>query len=808
MIDRLGGGGMGDVYSAWDEELRRRVALKVIRDHIGPERRAAVLQEARALARLRDPHVVGVHDVGQVDDAVFVSMDLLEGKNLREWVEAARPPWSQRVEIILQCARGLWAAHESGLVHHDVKPSNVVVEIRDEQPWATLIDFGLAADASGSSEVRGGTIAYMAPERRDGGPGDAASDQWSLALMATELLSGSRPSLDAALAGDLGACGAAAPVLRRALRRDPSQRYRDVESFSRAVRSATRSRSWRRLAVVAVALAASVGVALWGAKEAPCDEQARAWVDANASSPRVAAALGRLATDAATLASPMRDQVEAWQEAWTGELTAACTGGERPGPTCRDAQIEQWVATLDALVGPSTGPEGRWGILAEAGRLVAPCSEANEEISEGEARVRALEVALRHSEALGVAHEMLSSVPPRSNARARMLSRMSTLQRRMDDLETSLRLADEAMLLAAKIGDHRVVARTAIDRVHTLVTQGELSRAEDAVRVARSLVAAADDAPELLAGLLGARAYVHEIRFRMSDALADYAEALEIKRQIAPGSVHEAKSLEALGYALGRAGDCEAAVERVWAAIDVFRALFGPETPWEGEALQTIARCQAQAGDDEAAVATSEKSAEILGAALGHQSLERGLALEDLGDILVGIGRDADARTPYVESARIKRAVLGPNHVETLLAEVHLGWYLVSLGDLEPGRRYLDSALESAASAPNLEGVEWAQIEAARAALLEAEGDLEGAFMAQRKSVEHHRTALADMPRLWVEPLMNLASLEARLGRLEQARSTYAEARQVAVGLPGASVEKLVARIDEAVGALAPAGTD
>ena len=145
----LGQGGAGRVYSAYDPQLDRRVALKVLRPELvagmAPEHsRELLLTEARAMARLQHPNVVGVHEAGEVDGLIYVAMDHVDGGSLSGWL-ARRPaprPWKEILPLFLQAGRGLAAAHAAGLVHRDFKPDNVLL---DREGRARVSDFGLAS---------------------------------------------------------------------------------------------------------------------------------------------------------------------------------------------------------------------------------------------------------------------------------------------------------------------------------------------------------------------------------------------------------------------------------------------------------------------------------------------------------------------------------------------------------------------------------------------------------------------------------------------------------------------------------------
>ncbi|MEO8840528.1 MAG: protein kinase [Kofleriaceae bacterium] len=199
----LGSGGMGIVYRAWDPQLARSVAIKVVRRASDDEKgRARLIREAQALARLSHPNVCHVYDVGTDDEEVWVAMELIDGVSLREWAAINR---DGVIDVLLGAARGIAAAHDAGLVHRDIKPENVLVT-RDGR--AIVTDFGLARgedaiDPNASTlstdphltatGAIAGTPAYIAPEQLTGEPIDARVDQFAYAVMAWELLTGTKP---------------------------------------------------------------------------------------------------------------------------------------------------------------------------------------------------------------------------------------------------------------------------------------------------------------------------------------------------------------------------------------------------------------------------------------------------------------------------------------------------------------------------------------------------------------------------------------------------------------------------------------
>ncbi len=207
----LGSGGMGAVYLAVDSRLHRRVALKVILDSDKPEelteQAARLLREARSAASLTHPNVVAVFDVGEIDGRVYLAMEYVVGKTVRDLMRDQDISWQRRLRWLVECARALAAAHRDGLVHRDIKPENVMV--RDDG-LVKVLDFGIArrttapVDPTGKTEhariatltgkgLITGTPMYMAPEQLKGGDPDTRTDQFSWGVMSYEVLAGERP---------------------------------------------------------------------------------------------------------------------------------------------------------------------------------------------------------------------------------------------------------------------------------------------------------------------------------------------------------------------------------------------------------------------------------------------------------------------------------------------------------------------------------------------------------------------------------------------------------------------------------------
>jgi eukaryotic-like serine/threonine-protein kinase len=271
LVEEIGRGGMGRVFRAHHRRLGRDVAVKLLPPEVArdPEHQARFEREARALARLDHPNVVRVHDAGGEGERAYVVMELVEGRSLAE-----EAPISVRraLEVALQACDALAYAHARGVIHRDVKPSNLLA---DASGRVKVADFGLARIAAPeegapltAANVVPGTPAFMAPEALAGAPPSPSMDVYSLGATLYALVAGRPP------AGDFESLPAPLDsIVRRALASDPARRYPSIEAMRRDVEAAlgdrtdgdlpAEERAWVR--VVALVETIATAVVLWAA---------------------------------------------------------------------------------------------------------------------------------------------------------------------------------------------------------------------------------------------------------------------------------------------------------------------------------------------------------------------------------------------------------------------------------------------------------------------------------------------------------------------------------------------------------------
>ena len=384
VLEVLGAGGMGVVYGAFDPELQRKVALKLVRAEFAGldiELRARLTREAQAMARIRHPNVITVFDVGTYADRLFVAMEVIDGWTLTSWQAARTRSVEEILRVFAAAGAGLAAAHAAGLVHRDFKPDNILI---GGDGHVCVTDFGLvrpvAGDVDESEEpsspdatVEGeltragavvGTPAYMAPEQMRGAPADGRADQFSFCVALFEALYGVRPfpgkslaELEGAILGGQrlrarrkGVPASVKRALARGLAGDAAARFDSMDALLRALAPPRRRSVAFATAAVAgfVGVSALAGVTQWrGDRARMChgaaSRLAGAW-DAERRS-AVFAALGGdggSADRAARVVAALDDYAGRWTRAYTDACEATRVRGEQS-----EARLDLRMQCLD-----------------------------------------------------------------------------------------------------------------------------------------------------------------------------------------------------------------------------------------------------------------------------------------------------------------------------------------------------------------------------------------------------------------------------------------------------------------------------
>ncbi len=720
ILGTIGRGAMGTVLAAWDPVLDRKVALKVLHAASGDD--VALLGEARALARLTHPNVVGVYEADEIDGRVVIAMQFVAGMNLHEWLRVRPRTWREVVPLFAAIARGLAAAHDAGVVHGDLKPENVLVGEHDD---VRIADFGTArvlADAA--DEAGGGTPSYLAPERLAGGPASAAADQWAFCVSMHQALFGARPFKGATL-GELRestAAGVAMPtnrgvprrilaVVQRGLAPAPADRWPDMHAIAGELARDGRRGRW----VVGLAAAASICGAAWFSASRERDPCAGDPGDADAiwsteARDRIRAEF--VATGAGG-ADAVADRVDALmtarREAWMAARREVCEAS-RVRAVQSDTLHDLRMRCLDRRAGESAALVD---VLSNADALamtdavtaivdmpeLARCDAdrvqqieyAEPDTPHRRTAVEAARVELdraRAAQALGRyedALEIAGSVAAHSDAlgfaplQAEALAQLGAAQARVSAPGVAEPTLRRARLLAAEIGNDRLVAEVMVRWLRTAMFTDELPRVDELAEHAR--------AAALRAGVSTAEieAIVGEARLQAGDvdgaiAALDVALANEMRPD------RRAIVQVGLGSAALAKGDRETALQRYEDALATATTHLGVGHPGLGFYEHRVGRGQREVGRLDDALTTLRRVLTSREAALGPDDRAVASVLADLAATERELGRLDDAATHQERALSIRTAEYGDDHprVADLLA---------GLAEIEHARGRHDAAL-------------------------------------------------------------------------------------------------------------------
>jgi len=724
VLEPVGAGGMGVVYAAYDADLDRKVALKVLHEHGRGDDRAQrrMLREAQAMARLSHPNVITVHEVRVVGERLFISMEFVEGGTLGQWLARERPELSRILAMFRGIGRGLCAAHAAGLVHRDVKPDNVLIGA-DERPRVT--DFGLARpsddglEASDARQSHGsgppspplaalaessrsadtltrtgalvGTPAYMAPEQFLRQTTTAASDQFGFCVVLYEALYGRRPfpgrtlhQLAAnVLNGSVEGTGDdrevprwLRQVVQRGLSLRPEDRFPSMEALVASLEPAP-PRARRRVVLAGLAGAGLIGATLLAAREMTAPDRCvrgQATIDAlwteGAREP-IRRALSRgdsaYATQTATRAV---ERLDAYAAAWSTSHRDACEGYQRGELSdealdlrgaCLDERREELSALLEVLVQPD--PKVRRHAVEAIEDL--PALSTCEDLEALRARVP----LPRDPDQLARVQQL-----ERDLARARAL-------RHAGRYEAGFTVAAASVQSARELDYGPLLAQALRERAELEHSRGNWERAAaDLLESWQIALVAGDDALAAMDLVDTVKVLGHDLanidaaRIRVDDAAA----MIERVRRFDPSL---ASSLEG-ELAFGRA-QLEMRTRRFDAAIELFErsreravADSGHESLDEARILAALSTALTAKGEFEASLPIEEHVLAIYTERLGPHHPTTGHALNNTGLVLKHLARYEESarhfeRAQVVLSASLREGHRSRQMVDLNLAEVY-----------------------------------------------------------------------------------------------------------------------------------------
>jgi len=702
VLEEIGAGGMGLVFSAYDPELNRKVALKLLRPNQSERKKARsrLLQEAQALAKLAHPNVITVYDVGTIGERVFVAMELVEGTTLKGWLAEKQRRWDEVLEVFVPAGRGLAAAHAANLVHRDFKPDNVLIG-RDGR--VRVMDFGLARpvhsehggpeepDDDDDDDHRSeaidepmltqtgsimGTPAYMAPEQHLGQPTDARSDQFSFCIALYQGLYGERP-FEGEDAGTLTEQktkgkirepkqGVTVPgwvrrVLVRGLAANPADRFPSMDELLTELGKDPRVLRRKILTVtgVAAAMIGTVAGVHWLRRQPrvcldSADKLAEVWHDERKA--EVSAGLGAVSGSfvPATVAL-VETTLDEYGKSWVQMHTEACEATRLRGEQStrllerRNQCLQERLDELDALA----------TILAKADTVVA-----------AQAGFAALELAPL---AQCADTETLSAEvdPPQDEA---AVAAVAEIRRTLMQIKA---------LAAAGLTKQAVeTANAAYARAQTVTSGGETYQpivAEARFRLGEAQ-AAADDAEAAEKNLSEAQWLGSSVKHDVIAAAAASAlvptVGLALRRpdeglswgrhgeaalkRIQLSGRPEARLRHDVGVVLGSIGELARARE----SLEQSLALFGkePATQWWTAAVdRALGDLDLAEGRPTDARAEFERAQETFVAAFGEGHPDASLAMAGLARVAAAEKDVAQARTLLRDAMTLVEDTLGPN---------------------------------------------------------------------------------------------------------------------------------------------------
>ncbi len=748
VLRAIGAGAMGIVYAAYDPELDRKVALKLLRRARGEStaqssdtrssRNKRLQREAQALARLAHPHAIAVHDVGTWEDQVFIAMEFVEGGTLTEWLRPAEGhrPWREVLRVFRQAGEGLAAAHEAGLVHRDFKPDNVLLHGSGR---AVVTDFGLArplgraADAertfdgmellssslgmSGSgSALREtltqtgalvGTPAYMAPEQLDGRRCDAKSDQFAFCVALYEGLYGERPfkarsltelisSIDAGRIGSPPRGREVPRWLRRAvlrgLRVEPSGRYSDMHGLLAALRPKTLG-TWRSVAAMGVmSLAAGAGAVALSDASAPlptyCDDVAAkldgVWDD-DARRRMHEAFTGSGLPFADDVSTRVGDHLDHYAATWIDEQTDACRS------EVEGREPEAVVAVRMTCLAK------RRGLLDAMGEALAD--------ADADAVMQSIDAVQsmpspRDCADVGALGRSLPPIPEDEREAvesARALLHAANSLRALGKVEQAHHKATEAAEVSETVDYGPVRAEAQVDLAVSLHDSGQLEEAETAMHQALT-TAVAHDHDRVVAEAAAALAHLEVTRMGQPRVVERWVRLGQAALE-SLGGRHpnlQANLAASLGNAQRRAGDLQSALATLHDVLTLREQQFGLDHYSLAEPLGGLGMAYARTGDHEQSVRHIERARTILEQTYGEQHPHYSVMLQNLGTTHFVHGYYAEALELYEESHRLFSKSLGDGHPSTAVLAYNVATTLAFM------ERY-DQALEFASKAQEVE---------------------------------------------------------------------------------------------------------
>jgi serine/threonine protein kinase/tetratricopeptide (TPR) repeat protein len=733
IVDVIGAGGMGVVYSAYDPELRREVALKLLHpDSAGTGLSQQRLQrEAQALARISSPNVVVIYDVGTIGERVFIAMELVIGGTLRHWLANRHRSWREVVAVLIQAGRGLAAAHRAGLVHRDVKPENILVgedgrvHVTDfglarshaepaPPPVATRDDSPLPLTSSQSEHAIAGTPAYLAPEQLHHHPADARSDQYSFCVTMYEALHGHRPNGNAVSSAAPGYVGR---TLARGLMPRPEERFPSMDALLAALDR--RPRRLRHLALPGALVLLIVGMIAWRGYSRTAQQHACAddgaqigdvWNRAQAIRVERAFAATNKPFAAATFRT-VSATLDRYAGEWASQRSDACAATSVRGEqsetmlqrraACLDDRRDALKALVDLLATADAAMLDKAVDAAQSLPRLAACADIDRlrvapmpdepvlaaKVKALDGRVSEATMQLRLGK-YGSTRPVAVALVEESRALgyrpliSRSLQLLAQLEENANGRERIIvPTMQQALWAALAAGDDEMVAEACCRLTNVVVQLDGNEAARPWLECAQAAVTRMGSPTELEAAL-------SQARFFFATGAGDLKAADQLQRRAislletseGPDSVRILSPLNTLAISLVERGHNDEAATVAQRAVTQGERLLGSEHPMVASSRLTLGAAWSELGRLPEATRELEQARAALETEFGGDSLDVAAAIDNLAGIHEKQKNFATAEREYRQALAIRRLRLGPNDPFVAgnmvnLATMFLAWH-------------------------------------------------------------------------------------------------------------------------------------
>ena len=728
----LGAGGMGVVYAAYDPKLDRKVAIKMLHEGIRHSHRARLEREARAMAKLTHPNVVSVHEVGEYENRLFVAMEFVDGKTLRDWLAHEKPDRRQIMNVMIEAGRGLAAAHAAGMAHRDFKPDNVLV---GKDGRARVSDFGLVtpvgtdtidevpapiASASPSRDAVPaialtqvgtimGTPLYMAPEQHEGGATDHRADQFSFCVTLWEALYERTPYsaqsyealVDNVVAGRIQPPPSANKgpkwirnILTRGLSVDPAARFASMNDLLLALENDPWK--FRRRLAAGAALLSLTGAAAF-----------------------VLVFQGQDSSSAAAICQGAERQIDAiWTPERRSEIAKAFRGSDIPGALDAWTKSEQRldVYASDWVKLRTESCEATHLHKEQSPKLLAFSMDCFDRRLLGFRSVVELFASVPNEHVFKNAGKTVGDMPdlqsclnrseleravplpenPEARIEIRKLQESYEQMKRHElrgEFTEALELATRMSGRADELGYSPLEADILIARGGFEQTLGMPQAAEATLRKAASAAARANDDAKV-AGVWIRVLDLLVQQGRLDEALAIETVAVTSAERVPGNLAIQARLHNTLGGIFVAKARYDEAFDAYQIALDMQRAIGSENNRALAPAIANLGLAQWYRGNIQAAKGSFEEALELMLRDNGPDHTLVAYARKNIADLAIQLGNDDQAHEQYLEVLRIWTKTLGPKHANLGFAYEQLARIAQRAGDSKAAFEFVDKALK------------------------------------------------------------------------------------------------------------------